>query len=101
MILIRQEFQVKFGHMDEVLAAFKSIAESENISASISRVLTDISGKNFTLVFESKVVSLDAYWEGLQASFDDPEMGPQISQVMPYIESGRKDFYTIEYEAEN
>ncbi len=100
MILARQVFQVKFGHMDEVLAGLKMAAESGQ-SMSNTRVLTDISGNNFTLVFETKAESLDAFWDGLQASFDDPEMAEQANPLMQYVESGHREFYTIEYEAES
>jgi hypothetical protein len=86
--------------MDEVLAALKAAAESGQTSSSISRVLTDISGNNFTLVFETKAESMDAFWENLQASFDDPEMAAQAAPFMQYVESGHREFYTIEYETE-
>jgi hypothetical protein len=99
MILARQVFQVKFGHMDDVLAAFKAVSESGQGSSNGTRVLTDISGKNFTLVIETKAESLDAYWEALQAMFKDPEQAAQFNTIMQYIESGHKEFYTIEYEA--
>ena len=100
MILVRQVFQIKYGHMDEVLTALQAVNESDRGSAHISRILTDISGQNFTLVFESKADSLDAYWEALQASFGESELSKQMNEITQYIESGRKDFYTIEYEAE-
>ncbi len=101
MILVRQVFQVKFGHMDEVLAAFKAASESAQSSFNISRVLTDISGKNFTLVLETKTESMDAYWEALRASFEEPEIAAQSNSLMQHIESGYKEFYTIEYEAKS
>jgi len=101
MILARQVFQVKFGHMDEMLAALKAMSGSGQGSSGITRVLTDISGNNFTLVFETKAESVDAYWEALQASFKNPEMTAQGNPFMQYIESGHREFYTIEYETES
>lgn len=98
MILVRQVFQVKYGHMDKVLAALKSMAESGQPTGMVSRVLTDISGKNFTLVFESTAESMDAYWSALQTSFQDPEMAAQMGTFIDYIESGHREFYTIEFE---
>jgi hypothetical protein len=68
-------------------------------TGNITRVLTDISGKNFTLVFENKAESLDAFWQGMQENFQDAEAMEQMSKIMPYIESGYREFYTIEYEA--
>lgn len=100
MILARQVFQVKFGHMDEVLAAIRKLAESGRDSGSVSRVLTDLSGPNFTLVFETVAESMDAYWKALQADFADPQMGELAGAFNEYIESGHREFYTIEYGAD-
>jgi hypothetical protein len=99
MILARQVFQVKYGHMDEILSALKEFSERAQNSGGVSRILTDLSGQNFTLVFETKAESMDAFWEGLQASFKDPEMAAMTGTFMQYIESGHREFYTIEYEA--
>jgi hypothetical protein len=88
MILVRQVFQVKFGHMDEVLAAVKAATNSGVSMSNITRVLTDISGNNFTLVFETKAESVDAYWAALQAMFKDPGQMTPSDPFRQYIESG-------------
>jgi hypothetical protein len=98
MILVRQVFQVKYGCMDKVLALFKSMPEDMRKVNNVTRVLTDISGQNFTLVTETKAESLNAYWESLQAMFKQVEGQQQFSPLEQYIESGHKEFYTIEYE---
>jgi hypothetical protein len=100
MYLVRQVFQVKFGHMEEVLAALKTASESGQRPSDNIRILTDVTGNNFTLVFETKAESLDAYWEDLQASFQDPEMAAQTNTLMQYMESGQREIYTIEFEWE-
>ncbi|UCH60308.1 MAG: hypothetical protein JSV61_02215 [Anaerolineales bacterium] len=101
MILVRQVFQIKYGQMDKVLALLKAAEESMQGSSYISRVLTDISGKNFTLVLEIKAESMEAWWNTMQQNFQDPERRAQSDPLMEYVESGYKEFYTIEYEAEN
>lgn len=101
MILVRQVFQVKYNQMDKLLAAIKKYAESGTTASNVTRVLTDISGPNFTLVFESKAESMDAYWEALQASFASPEMADMADIFTDNIRSGYREFYTIEYEAES
>ena len=85
--------------MDEVLAAIKAAAESGQTSSLVTRVLTDISGNNFTLVFEGEAESLDAYWEAMQASFEDPDMQAQAGAFNQFIESGQREFYNIEFDA--
>ena len=99
MILVRQVFQVKYGCMDKVLALIKAMPEDVRRSINLSRVLTDISGQNFTLVMETKAESMNAYWESLQAMFSASEGQRQTNPMEEYIESGHKEFYTIEYES--
>ncbi len=104
MILVRQVFQIKFGQMDQILEKLRGIAaeaEPEGSRTGVTRVLTDISGPNFTLVFEWKAESLDAYWESLQSAFEDPVLGAQMAAIAPHMESGYREFYTIEMEVEN
>lgn len=100
MILARQVFQVKFGRMDEILAAFKAMPESTRRSMNVHRVLTDISGNFFTLVLETKAESVDAFMKALQASFEAPEFTGQPNPFMELMESGHREFYTIEYDSE-
>jgi len=99
MILVRDVFQIKVGHMDQVLALLNDAAESMPENSRISRVLTDISGPHFTLVFESKAESVDAHREQMMASFQDPATAAAMGRMMEYIESGHRTYYTIEYEA--
>ena len=98
MILVRQVFQVKYGHMNEVLAAMKAFTGSDTPFQGV-RVLTDISGNNFTLVMEMKAESVDAYMHAMQAMFQNPDQAGIGDAFDQYIESGSREFYTIEFEA--
>ncbi len=98
MILSRQVFQVKYGHMNEVLAAVKAMP-TEGMPFTNTRVLTDISGPNFTLVIETKAESVDAYMKALQAMFENPPQGSGEDLFTSLIESGSREFYNIEFEA--
>ena len=99
MILVRQVFQVKYGCMDKMMTIFNSMPEDVRKGFGVSRVLTDISGKNFTLVMETKAESLGAYWEAFQAMFSKLEAQEGLNPMDQYVESGYKEFYTIEYES--
>lgn len=99
MILVRDIFQVKFGHMDEVLSALKEAQANYPDRTSTLRALTDISGNMFTLVFETKAESVDAHRERMMASFEDPEMAKLMAEMGQYFESGHREYYNIEYEA--
>ena len=107
MILVRTEIQCKWGRVQEVLertrANFEQLGGRETPLKS-SRILTDLSGSFDTVIIESEVESLDAYFAFLNAMFKSPEFeAMQAAQTgdSPY-QSGKRTFYTIEaaYEAE-
>ena len=99
MVLVRDVFQVKVGQMDKVLEAFKAASERDLSTTRISRILTDISGPHFTLVIETKAESVDAHWEAMQEIFKNQELAEEMGSVMQLVESGHREYYTIEYEA--
>jgi hypothetical protein len=99
MFLVRDVFKVKFNQMDKVLAALQSAAETNPDRTGIGRVLTDVSGDMFTLVFEARVESIDAHREAMMASFQDPELGQTMAEIGQYFEQGRREYYQIEYES--
>ncbi len=97
MILVRDVIHLKAGQMNTVLPALKE-ALAAGRQSQLSRVLTDISGRHFTLVIETKAESMDAYWQQLQASFEtqDAEQSAAFAELTEY---GYREFFTIEYEA--
>ena len=101
MILVRQVFQVKYGHMDPLLDMLEAVQDSDEDTGTLHRVLTDISGNNFTLVFESKAESLDAFWNSMQEMFQDSERMGRVDPMQEHIISGHREFYNIEWEAED
>jgi len=104
MILVRTEFQCKWGRVQEVVDGFKTMSERMNNQNVIkrSRIMTDLSGRFDTVVVESEVESIDAYFAMLHAAFAEPEFqAAQAAMVDPPQQSGSRSFYTIEatYEA--
>jgi len=105
VILIRDEFQCKLGGAQQAVDHFKSMAdllESQDVIKR-ARILTDLSGRFDTVIFEAEVESLDAYFAMMQAAFADPEIQARSAALgeMPQ-QSGSRAFYTIEetYELE-
>ena len=96
MILIRDIMQVKFGRMKEALALMKELG---NITAlpghRVGRVLTDITGEFYTLVFESTFDSLAAYENQDTAGMVTPEWRAWYSKFTPLIDSGRREIFRI------
>lgn len=105
MILVRSEFQCKWGRVNEVVDGFKGMAQRMDDQDAIkrSRIMTDLSGTFDTVVLESEVESIDDYFAMLQAAFADPEFqGTQTALVDGPYQAGQRTFYTIEatYESE-
>lgn len=106
MILVRSEFQCKWGRVNEVIDRFKQMEEmmqNQNVIKR-TRIMTDMSGRFDTVIVESEVESLDDYHAMLQAMFADPqwqEAQEAAGQNTPY-RSGRREYYKIEavYELE-
>lgn len=99
MILVRDEFQCKLGGAQEAVDRIKAQADllqSQDVIKR-ARVLTDLSGRFDTVIFEAEVESLDAYFAMMRAAFANPEFQTRNSAMgeMPQ-QSGSRSFYTIE-----
>jgi hypothetical protein len=103
MILVRTEFQCKWGRVQEALERLKSLPEQASSQSVVrrARVLTDLSGRFNRVVVESEVESMDAYFDMMQAAFADPEFQEAQAALAdsPY-QSGARTFYTIEADYE-
>jgi hypothetical protein len=97
MILVRDIFQAKYGQSGDLVALFKEVREKWPESAQYGyRILTDASGPFFTVVTETQVASL-AEWECLVTEiFSLPQFGEWFARMTPLVDSGRREFYTIE-----
>lgn len=97
MILVRDEFQLKVGGADAFVQRFKDMSAAFNSQEVIkrARVLTDLSGRFDTVVLESEVESLDAYFAMMKAMFANREAGAPETDPDLYRE-GSRTFYTIE-----
>jgi len=97
MILVRDVFQAKYGKSGELAALFTEARQKWPDAMQYGRrVLTDVSGPFFTVVTETEVESLAA-WEQLIADvFSNPEFGEWFGRMQALVESGRREFYTIE-----
>ena len=62
------------------------------------RLLTDLSGRFFTVVLESEVESLAAWEAFRQQMFAQPDWQESFGRASEWIESGHQEFYTVEAE---
>ena len=98
MLVARQVFRAKYRRGDDLVALFKELnarMQEEGGAAPRFRILTDVTGPFFTVVTEVEIESLAA-WEGTFGdSMDRPWMGEWFSRMMPLVESGSREFYTL------
>lgn len=98
MILVRDVFQAKYGMGDELVQMFKEIYKmmGEAGMPQEATILTDLSGPFFTIVTETKAESIEAFQSNLREGFSRPEFGEWFGRMMPLVESGRREFYSVE-----
>lgn len=95
MILVRDVFQAKYGKSGELVALFQEAREQWPANYA-DRVLTDAGGPFFTVVVETEAENL-ADWERRLANiFDQPQFTDWFARMQPLIESGQREFYSIE-----
>ena len=98
MILVQQVFQAKYGHGDALVELFKEFRQRLPGDANF-RIMTDASGPFFTVVTHFEVPSLAAWEERFRATPDSPDDAAWFQEwfqrMMPLVDSGRRDFYTI------
>jgi hypothetical protein len=98
MLVVRDVFQAKYGQGDELVALFKEARQKyPDLAKHHSRVLTDASGPFFTVIQELQVENL-ADWEQMRDSlFRLPDFADWFARMVPLVESGRREFYNIEF----
>ena len=100
MILIRDVFQAKYGKGGELVQLFKEAQKQwAEVSPYGNLLLTDLSGPFFTVVTETRVESLSEWQERTARIFARPDFAEWFGRMQGLVESGRREFYTIEAEA--
>ncbi len=96
MILMRTTFQAKYGQGDALVTLLKEIQPKLTAAGGrAARILTDASGRFFTVTQEMEYDSLGAWEESMATAFGDPEFGPWFERMTAVVESGSRDFLNI------
>ena len=96
MILVRIVFQTKWGKAHEVVEAMKAMESLASEFGGKMRILTDLSGPFHTVVQEIEVESLEEYAQTQAKLFSHPQFQKAQPLMEALIESGYREFYTIE-----
>lgn len=95
MIVVRDVFQAKYGKGGDLVALFQE-AQQQWSAGYAQRILSDAAGPFFTVVTETEFESLGE-WEKRRADiFDQPGFGDWFARMQTLVESGRREFYTVE-----
>jgi hypothetical protein len=95
MILVRNIFQAKYGMGDKLVELLKSDPAIWAAGRDF-RILTDASGRFFTVIAEFTFDSLAAFEESQKQEFSLPQFGEWFAKMVPLVESGSREFWTIQ-----
>ena len=98
MLLIRDVFRLKYGQARPALAAFKETRDLMKRAGMTvpSRVMTDLVGPAYTLVFEIKVADLATFEAETKKGMGNEELRTAYHQKFtPLVESGYREIFTI------
>ena len=99
MIVVRNVFQLKFGKAREAVAVMKEgLAIQKRVLADVNfstRLLTDVMGRNYTLVLELTVPNLAAFESHGPRLFADKDWQANYQKMVPLVESGYREVFTL------
>jgi hypothetical protein len=99
MVVIRNVFRLKFGKAREAVALFKEgIAIQKRVGTQIefsARLLTDVTGPFYTVVFELTVPNLAAFEAAAPQLMGDKDWQANYQKIAPLVESGSREIFTL------
>jgi hypothetical protein len=92
MYVVRDIFQLKFGHYKDAKALLdEAIAKKMLPEAKYARVLSDFTGNAYRLVFEEGYDSLADYEDNLSGSMATEEWQKWYGQFKEHVESSHRE----------
>jgi hypothetical protein len=98
MIVVRNVFRLKFGKSKEAIQLWKeglALAKRLQFPAKSSRVLTDLVGQFYTVVFENTFESLGEFERAAKDTMPNPEWQSWYAKVAAITESGYREVFNI------
>ena len=97
MIVERLVFRTKYGKADYLVALLqKTRTVLPDSPYTKGRILTDLTGGMFTVVWEREWRSLQAWQRGLKETFSDPQFAQWFKEMEKMVETGSREFYTVQ-----
>jgi hypothetical protein len=98
MIVVRNVFKLKFGKSKDAVQIWKeglAIAKRLGFPAKSSRILTDVVGDFYTIVFENTFESLSDFERAGKEVMSKPEWQKWYEQVHTVTESGYREIFNV------
>lgn len=97
MIVVRNVFRLKFGKSKEAVALWKEgMALAKKLGfPSRSRVLTDLVGDFYTVVFENTFESLSEFESAAKSIMPNPEWQTWYGKIAAITESGYREVLNV------
>ena len=98
MYLVRNVFRARPGHARPLVEKFKNAAPHMLAAGPVSsmRVLTDVVATFWTVVIESEVDDLAAYFAMARGATSLPQVGEIMKGYMDHVESGYREIFLVE-----
>jgi hypothetical protein len=98
MIVVRNVFRLKFGRSKEAVGLWKeglALGKKLGFQSKSNRVLTDLVGPFYTVVFENTFESLSDFENAAKTLMPNPEWQAWYAKVSALTESGYREVFTI------
>jgi hypothetical protein len=97
MMIVRNVFQLKFGHAKEAVALGKEgLAIQKRIGVDLNqRIMTDVTGPFYTLVLEMTIPNLATLEGTMSKVMGDKDWQANYQKLLPLIESGYREIFNV------
>jgi hypothetical protein len=97
MILVRNVFQLKFGQARPALAHWKDGMQIVRRlrPKDTHRVLTDVTGPSYTIVFEGMYENLAEFEQSARTVMGNDEWQKWYQKFVPLVDSAYREIFTV------
>jgi NIPSNAP len=96
MIVVRDEFHLKFGMAKDAKALVKEMKKISNKNGfKIGRFLTDFTGQAYRLILETEFKDLADYEKSLKEVFAAEEWQRWYQKFIPLVDSSEREILTV------
>ena len=98
MVIVRNVFTVKFGKARDAMEAYKEvvgIARQATGNSVPIRILTDVTGQNYTIVSELTFENLAAFEATMPKISGDPRWQAAYQKFTPNVDAGQREIFRV------